>query len=106
MLLILGIGLAIAILFGRFSSVGSAEIAGIMAASTILNVRAFWDFHDERWFFPLVAGWITIHLIGLFIFIIPLNLAGSKVFMILIPGEFVAFIATLLLVSRIWGKPD
>jgi hypothetical protein len=99
-------GLAVAILFGRFSTDGSAEMAGIVAGSFILCLRAFWSFRVQRWFVPLISSWAAVHILGLFLFIIPLKLTASKGLIMFVWLEFFGFAGLLWLASRLWGEPS
>ena len=105
-LIAVGAGLAVAILFGRFSSDGSAEMAGIVVASFILCVRAFWNFRVQRWFVPLISSWAVVHILGLFLFIIPLRLTASKGLIMFVWLEFFGFAGLLWLANRLWGEPS
>jgi hypothetical protein len=103
----LATGFAVAFAVGQFESEGGAEIAGVMAATTILCIRAFWDFRVKRWFLPLVAGWALLHAIALIFLILPMQLERSKEYLQLVWVEFFAFVGLIFLASRVWGGlPD
>jgi hypothetical protein len=105
-LISVGVGLAVAILFGRFSSDGSAEISGILAGSFTLCVRAFWNFRLQRWFIPLLALWIFAHISVFFVFIVPLELVASKSLIMIVWLEFFGFAGLLWIANRLWGDPS
>lgn len=106
-LLSVAVGLAVAIAVGQVASDGGAEISGIMAGTTTLCTRAFWDFHVKRWFFPLIAGWVCVHALVLTYLILPMQLHGSKGFFLLVWADFFIFVGVIFLASRLWGgMPD
>ena len=100
------IGLPVAIIAGQFTSDGVAEIAGIMAASFALCVRAFWDYRAKRWFAPLVTLWAVMNFVALSI-ITSMNLQTNRDFVLLVWLEFFAFAGLLWAATRLWGDlPD
>ena len=104
-LISIAVGFAVAIAVGQVTSDGAAEIAGIMVASFVLCVRAFWDFSVKRWFLPMVCAWACIHACIFVFLVLPLQLHSSKGFISLIWLEFFAFVGVIWLASKLWGGP-
>ena len=103
----LGIGGPVVFLVSRFASGGAAEIAGIMAGSAVLNLRAFWNYRVKAWFLPLAGAWALANLALLIFVSIPMHVHESRSLMNLIWVEFFSFGGLLWLATRIWGDlPD
>jgi hypothetical protein len=103
----LGVGIPVAFLVSRFASGGAAEIAGIMAGSVVLNLRAFWKYREKSWFLPLAAGWAFANLTLLLFVLIPMHVQESRGLVNVIWLEFFSFAGLLWLATRIWGDfPD
>jgi xanthine/uracil permease len=103
-LLAVAVGLPVAILVGQFATEGTAEIAGVMAATLTFCLRAFWDFRAKSWFAPLITGWIILHLAALLFLVVPMKIAGSKLLLQLVWPEYLAFVALVWLMNRTWKR--
>jgi len=102
-LLCFGVGIPAVVLLSRFASGGAAEIGGIMAASVVMNLRAFWNYHLKSWFLPLAALWAFANFALLFWVLIPMRVHESRAFINLIWVEFFSFAGLLWLATRAWG---
>lgn len=100
-------GFAVALAVGQFTTDGTAEIAGIMAGTSLMNARAFWDFKVKPWYLPLVAAWACVHALVLLLFVAPMHWHTSKSFLWLVWVEFFLFVGLVFVASRLWGGlPD
>jgi hypothetical protein len=106
-LITLSVGFAVAVAVGQFTTDGTAEIAGIMAGTSLMNARAFWGFKVKPWYLPLVAAWVSIHALVLVLFVVPIHLHMSKGYFLLVWAEFVLFVGLVFVASRLLGGlPD
>jgi hypothetical protein len=102
-LIAVAVGLVVAILAGQVVSDGEAEIAGVMAATLTLGVRAFWAYRVKVWFAPLVAGWIAVHLSAL-VLLMPMKIVASKLLLQLAWLEYLGFVGLVWLTNKMWKK--
>lgn len=98
------VGFPVAIVVGQIATVGAAEIAGVMAAAVLLCAGAFWDLREEPWFAPLISVWVLVHLAALVFAVIPMQLQGSKLLLLLMYPEYLAFVGLVWLAGRLWGR--
>lgn len=98
-------GFIVAVLVGQITGAGTAEIAGIMAASLILCARAFWKFRVEPWYLPLIVMWTFAHLAGLIFVVVPMHPHDSRLLINLVWPEFIGFAGLAWLSNHLWGGP-
>ncbi|RZF58045.1 hypothetical protein EWE75_24715 [Sphingomonas populi] len=99
-----GTGLIAWIAVGWHWTDGGGEITAILASTFILMTDIFWDDRKQRWFQPLIFGWIIAHAAILFFWILPLGLHRSKEFLPLYPVDGFALFGLFYLVKRVWGS--
>lgn len=99
-----GVGVTVAILVGQFTVPGTAEIAGIMIASLVLCIRAYWNFRGKRWYFPLVIVRSLFHMAAIILVISPMHPHDSKLLINLVWPEFFAFAGCVWLCERFLAK--
>jgi len=98
-----GAGLGTAIAIGQNFAVGTAEIGGVMVATSIMCGRFFWDYHIKKWFIPLNLLFLSLNAAIFLWFIRPWNPDGSKGFIQLIWVDFFFYFGLLWLATRLWG---
>ena len=101
----LAAGAAAWITIGKYWTDGGGEIAAIFTSVFILMTGLFWKHHEKPWFWLLSFGWISLHLVLLFAYIIPMGLHRSKGFLIITWIDGLGLYALFSLANRIWDAP-
>lgn len=96
-------GVGTAILIGKWTGEGCGEISGVMCASTVASVRAFWEYKVKGWYYPLVVGWSLIHIFALLICIFYIRPAEARIYISLIWVEYFCFAGLVVFFARFLG---